>query len=378
MDLRLTEEQEMLKTSAKDFIAAECPKAKVRELEEDKTGFSADLWKKMAGLGWMGLLIPERYEGMGLSFLDAMVLVEEMGRNIVPGPFLATLAATFPIIEVGSEAQKKESLPKITRGELKLALAYIEPNGKYDAAGIMLKAEQKDAGYVLNGTKMFVEMANVADYLVCAVRTKDRSAGEDGISLLFIDMKSKGISVEVVPTIAMDKLCEVKFENVHVPTANLLGEKDRGWVVLKNALRKASLLRCADSVGGMQASIDMTVAYMKERVQYDRPIGAFQALQHIVADTWVAMQTSRYLTYEAVWLESNGMPCDKEASMAKAYVSNAYKFVSKWAIRLHGGIGTSREHDISLYYRRAKAADAIYGNIDFHNELVAEKIGLVK
>jgi len=376
MDLRLTEEQEMLKTSARDFIAAECPKAKVRELEEDETGFSPDLWKKMAGLGWTGLLIPENYEGMGLSFLDAMVLIEEMGRNIVPGPFLATLSAIFPIIEAGNETQKKECLPKVARGELKLALAYIEPNGRYDTAGIMMEAVHKGSDYVLNGTKMFVEMANVADYLVCAARTGDRSHGEDGISLFLVDMKSQGIGVEVVPTIAMDKQCEVSFKDVRVPAANLLGEKDGGWGVLKNALRKACLLRCADSVGGMQASIDMTVAYMKERVQYERPIGAFQALQHIVADTFVAMQTSRYLTYEAVWMESNAMANDKEASMAKAYVGNAYKFVSKWAIRLHGGIGTSREHDISLYYRRAKASDVLYGNIDFHNELVADKLGL--
>jgi alkylation response protein AidB-like acyl-CoA dehydrogenase len=378
MDLKLTEEQEMLKTSVKDFIAAECPKAKVREMEEDKIGHSPELWKKMAALGWMGLLIPEKYEGMGLSFQDGMVVMEEMGRNILPGPFMSTLVATFAIMEAGSEAQKKEFLPKIARGELKLSLADMEPNGRFGAGGVTLKAVPRGDGFVLNGAKMFVEMANVADYLVCPARTRESSNPEEGISIFLVDAKSPGIHCEVVPTIAMDKLCEVRFENVAVPHHNLLGERDKGWTVIRNTLRKAALARCADSIGGMQACIDMTVAYMKERIQYERPIGAFQAIQHIVADAWIAMQTARYLTYEAIWLESGGQPADKEASMAKACVNNAYKFVSKWGIRLHGGIGTSREHDISLYYRRAKAADTAYGGADYHNELVADKIGLVK
>jgi len=378
MDLRLTEEQEMLKTSVKDFIAAECPKSKVREMQEDKVGDAPELWKKMAELGWMGLLIPEKYEGMGLSFQDGMVVMEEMGRNILPGPFMSTFVATFAIMEGGSEAQKAEFLPKIAKGELKLALAYLEANGKSDAAGVTMKAAHKGSDFVLSGTKMFVEAANVADYFVVPARTKDGGHPEDGVSLFLVDAKSAGIRCEVVPTIAMDKLCEVTFQNVAVPAKNLIGERDKGWPILKNTLRKAALTRCADSIGGMQACIDMTVAYMKERVQYERPIGSFQAIQHLIADTWIAMQTARYLTYEAIWLESGGKAADKETSMAKAYVNNAYKFVSKWGIRLHGGIGTSREHDVSLYYLRAKAADTAYGSTDFHNELVADKIGLAK
>ena len=146
---------------------------------------------------------------------------------------------------------------------------------------------------------------------------------------------------------------------------------------MEKMLKKGALVKCAESIGGMQACVEMTVAYSKERVQYDRPIGAFQAVQHLIADVWIAMQTSRYLVYEAGWLESEGLPCAREVSMAKAYVNEAYKYVSKWGVRLHGGIGTSREHDISLYYRRAKAADITFGSTDFHNELVAGKIGLL-
>ncbi len=376
MDIRFTEEQEMLKTSAKDFLMVECPKARVRGLQEDKVGYSPELWKKMSGLGWMGLLIPEKYDGMGLSFQDGMVLVEEIGKNLAPGPFMTTLASTFAIIEGGNEAQKQEFLSKISRGELKLSFAYLETNGKYDAGGVTLKATGKGNDFVLNGSKMFVEMAHVADYFVCTARTKDGSKPEDGVTLFLINAKTPGIAIEVVPTIAMDKLCEVRFDNVSVPGQNILGELDKGWLIVKNMMRKAALMKCAESVGGMQAVIDMTVAYSKERVQYGRPIGAFQALQHIMADTWIAMQTSRYLVYEAGWLESNGFPSDKEVSMAKAYTNESYKLVSKWGIRLHGGIGTSREHDVSLYYLQAKAADIAYGNSDYHNELVAQGIGL--
>jgi alkylation response protein AidB-like acyl-CoA dehydrogenase len=377
MDLRFTEEQEMLRTSAKDFLSVECPKAKIREFEEDAVGFSPELWKKMAELGWMGLIIPEKYEGMGLSLQDGLALVEEMGRSIVPGPFLSSLVATFAVIEAGSEEQKKEYLPKISSGALKLALAYLETNGKYDASGVTLKAAAAGNDFVLNGTKMFVEMANVADYLICPARTKEGGKPEDGITLFIVDAKSQGITVEVIPTMGMEKLCEVTFKNVHVSKQNILGATDKGWEPMKTTLRKAALVKAFESVGGMQACVDMTVAYLKDRVQYERPIGAFQALQHIAADIWIAMQTSRYLAYEAGWLESNNMPSDKEVAMAKAYTNEAYKVVSKWSIRLHGGIGTSREHDISLYYRRAKAADIAYGGTDFQNEIVAEQIGLL-
>ncbi|MDD5288364.1 MAG: acyl-CoA/acyl-ACP dehydrogenase [Dehalococcoidales bacterium] len=376
MDLRFTEEQEMLRTSAKDFLATECPKTKVRELQNDKIGYSPEIWKKMAELGWTGLLIPEAYQGMGLSFQDAMAMVEEIGKGIAPGPLMSTIVATFAIIEGGTEAQKKEFLPKISRGELKLSLAYLETNGKYGASGITLKATAKGNDFVLNGTKMFVEMAHVADCLVCAARTKEGTKAEDGVTLFIIDTKSAGITAEVIPTTAFDKLCEVRFNNVTVPKQSVLGTFDNGWQVLKTTLRKAALTTCVASVGGMQSAIDMTVAYAKERVQYERPIGAFQALQHLMADTLIAMQTARYLVYEAAWMESNGMPNEKEASMAKALTNESYKFVSKWGVRLHGGIGTSREHDVSLYYLQAKANDIAYGGSDFHNEIVAEKIGL--
>ncbi len=376
MDLRFTEAQEILKKAARDFLTTECPKTLVRELEKSEKGYSPELWKKMAELGWMGLVIPEQYEGIGYTFQDLTVLLEEVGRNILPGPLIPTVISTFPILEAGTEEQKKEFLPKISSGDLILTLALLEAEGTFDASGISIKATPKGDDFVINGTKLFVEMAHVANYIVCVTRTKDGASPEKGITLFLVDSKTPGIHCEVIPTIGADKLCEVRFENVAVPKKNMLGKLDAGWPIVEMMIRKGSIAKCAESVGAMQTCVEMTVAYSKERVQYERPIGAFQALQHIMANMWTSMQTSRYLVYQAAWMESEGQPCAKEASLAKAYVNEVYKDVGQWAIRLHGGIATSYDHDIPLYYRRSKAADTSFGNTDYHRELVAREIGL--
>ena len=376
MDLRFTETQEILKKMARDFLTTECPKTLVRKLEQSEEGYSPELWKKIAELGWMGLIIPEEYGGMGYTFQDLVVLLEEIGRNILPGPLIATIISTFLILEAGTEEQKKELLPKIARGELIITTALLEGDGVFDASGIGAKATPKGGDYVINGTKLFVEMAHVANYIICVTRTQDSTAPEKGITLFIVDSKATGISHEVMPTIAADKLCEVHFKDVTVRKKNVLGKIDEGWPIVEMMLRKGAIAKCAESLGAIETCVQMTVAYSKERTQYERPIGAFQALQHKMADMWTAMETSRYLIYEAAWMESQGLPCAKEASMAKAYVNEIYKDVAKWAVRLHGAIATSADHDIPFYYRRSKAADIAFGGTDFHREIVAQKIGL--
>jgi alkylation response protein AidB-like acyl-CoA dehydrogenase len=377
MDLRFTETQEILKKMARDFLATECPKTLVRKLEQSEEGYSPEVWKKMAELGWMGLIIPEEYGGMAYTFQDLVVLLEEIGRNILPGPLISTVTGTFPILEAGTEEQKKDLLPKIAQGNLILTTALLEAEGVFDASGITVKATPRGDDFLINGTKLFVEMAHVATCILCVTRTKEGASPENGITLFVVDSKTPGISSEVMPTTAADKLCEVRFKDVTVPKKSILGKLDEGWPIVEMMLRKGAIIKCAESVGAMETCVEMTVAYSKERVQYDRPIGAFQALQHKMADMWTAMETSRYLVYEAAWMESEGLPCAKEASMAKAYVNEVYKDLSKWAVRLHGGIGTSYDHDIPLYYRRSKAADVAFGSTDFHREIVAQKIGLV-
>ena len=365
----------MLKQSAKDFLTKECPMTMVREMEKNDKGYLPEIWQKIAELGWVGLVIPEDYDGMACSFQDMTVLLEECGRYLIPAPLLHTVVGTFPIMDFGSEEQKKEFLPRISCGELILTTAAYEKEGTLGPASIQMKAAAKDNDFVLNGTKLFVEFANAADYIICPARTKE-GMGTDGISVFIVDAKSEGIHIEVMPSIGRDKQCEVRFDNVTVSGKNVIGEVDKGWDVFDRTMHKGTICKCAESIGGMAMALEKTVEYAKERVQFGRTIGSFQALQHIMADMTIDLNTSQYLTYKVAWMESEGMPCEKEAAMAKAFVNERYKSVTRWSLRLHGGIGTSDETEVPVYYRRAKSADYAFGNADYHREIVAQEIGL--
>ncbi len=377
MDLGLNEEQEMLKKSAKEFLSKECPKKLVRELDESDTGLSRDLWKKMAGLGWMGLPFPEKFGGNGGTLLDLIVLLDEMGYNIVPGPFFATVVlAGFTLLEAGSEEQKQTYLARICSGEMIMTLALTELDGTYLPESVETVAEAKGDKYVLKGTKLFVPDANVADFLLVAARTKSGPDPADGISIFIVDVKSPGVKVTPLKTLGRDKLCEVVFDNVTVASKDLVGKLNGGWPVIKSILRKAAVAKCAEMVGGAQASLDMAVSYAKERVQFGRPIGAFQAIQHYCANMVTDVDGSRFITYKAAWTESEGLPSDMEVSMAKAWTSEAYKRVAVLAHQIFGAIGFTMDHDMHLYFRRAKAGELAYGDADFHREIVAAKLGL--
>ena len=378
MNLDLTEEQEMLRTSARDFLTKECPKTLVRKLEEDKKGYSPELWRKMADLGWMGLVLPEQYNGMGMGFMDLVILLQEMGRNILPGPFFSTVVlGSLPILSAGTEEQKKEFLPKIASGQLILTMAFTEPSARYDAAGVKTKAVAQGDSFVINGTKLFVENAHIADYVICVARTEKGASPEDGITLFLVDTKTSGIKCEVMPTIGADKLCEVVFKNVKVPKKNLLGKLNKGWPVVAKTLEHATVAKCAEMVGGEEASMDMTLAYVKERVQYGRPIGSFQVIQHYCANMWMNVETSRDILYKAAYSVAEGLPASAtEVAIAKGWINEAYKFVTERAMQCHGAIGTTRDHDIGLYYRRSKSSELAFGDTDFYKEVVAQQMGL--
>ena len=377
MDFALNEEQEMLRKMSRDFLVNECPKSLVREMEVDEKGYSPGLWKKMAELGWMGLVLPEQYGGEGMSFLDLTVLLEELGRALVPGPYVSTVVyCALPILASGTEEQKKEFLPKIARGEMIVTLALTEPSATYEPAGIEVKAVADGDDFVISGTKLFISDAHVADYLLCVARTKDSANKEEGITLFLVDAKSPGISLKPLKTIAEDKQFEVVFDKVRVPKKNMLGELDRGWDVIKDMLPSATLAQCALMMGGGQQVLEMTVEYAKERVQFGRPIGTFQAIQHKCADMAVDVDGSRFITYQAAWRLSEGLPCDLDVAMAKAWVSEAYRRVCVEGHQIHGGIGFIKDHDMQLYYRRAKSSELMFGDADYHRELVAQKIGL--
>jgi len=377
MDLALSEEQEMLKKTAQGFLENKCSKALVREMERDEKGYSPELWHEMAELGWMGLVIPEKYGGMGMKFLDLAILIEEMGKFLVPGPFLPTVVyCGLPIAAYGSEEQKQEFLPRIAWGNIIMTLALIEPSADIEAKAIQTRAVADGSDYVLNGVKLFVPDAHVADYFLVVARTKDSEDSDEGITLFLVDAKSAGMSCTVLNSIASDRQCEVVLENVRVPGTNILGELDRGWQIASKVLEQAAVAQCAVMVGGAQAVLDMTVAYAKERIQFDRPIASFQAVQHKFANMLVALEGSRYITYEAAWKLNENIPAALEVSMAKAWVSEAYQQICAEGHDIHGGVGYIVEHDMQLYFRRAKAAELAFGDGDIHRDKVVREMGL--
>jgi len=374
MDLGLDEQQEMLKNFARDFLEKECPESLVREMEEDEKGYSPELWQKMAQQGWMGLIIPEEYNGTGMNVCEIVVLLEEFGRALVPGPFISTVVlGGVPIMEAGTEEQKQQFLPKIASGELIMTLALTEPSAKWTADGVQLEAKKARNEYVVNGTKLFVQDAHVSDHMIVAARTG--GSGEDGITLFIVDSKSPGIKFEVLKTIAADKQCEVTFDNVKVPSSSMLGGEGQGWPIIEKTKDVATVAACAYLVGLSQMDFDVTLNYAKERVQFGRPIGSFQAIQHKLADAVIDVDGSRFITYKAAWSLQEGEPdADLMISMAKAWTSDASRRVVAHGQQIHGGIGFTKEYKIQLYFRRQKWMELMWGDADYHRELVAQKL----
>ena len=377
MNFTLSEEQEMLKKMALDFLTDKCPKTLVREMEEDEKGYSPELWQEMAGLGWMGLVFPEKYGGSDMSFLDLAVLLEETGRACLPGPLFSTvILGGLSILDAGSEEQRQEYLPKIASGEAIFTLALTEPSANYNAASITVKAEADKDSYIINGTKLFVPYAHVADYLLCVARTSEQAKPEEGITIFLVDAESPGISYTVLKTIASDKLCEVVFDNVKVPKENILGQLEQGWGVMQRAIERAAVAKCCEMVGAIQQALDMTIDYAKERKQFDRPIGSFQVIQHYCANMATDVDGSRVATYQAAWMLSEGLPCTKEVAIAKAWTGEASERILTLAHQIHGAIGVTIDHDLQFYTRRAKAAELTFGQADFYREIVAQEMGL--
>ncbi len=377
MDFKLLEEQEMLKKMARDFLADKCPKTLVREMQEDEKGYSPELWREMVGLGWMGLVFPEKYGGSGMSFLDLSVLLEEVGRACLPGPLFSTVVlGGLPILDAGNDEQKQLYLPKIASGEAIFTLALTEASAQYDAASIAVKATADGDSYIINGTKLFVPDAHVADYLLCVARTNERAKAENGITIFIVDAKSPGISYTVLKTIAGDKLCEVIFDQVRVPKKNILGQLNHGWGVAQRIIERAAVAKCCSILGAMQQALDMTVQYAKERIQYDHPIGSLQIIQHYCANMATDVEGSRFSTYQAAWKLSEGLPCTREVAIAKAWIGEASGRVSTLAHQIHGAIGCTIDHDLQFYTKWGKAAALSFGEGDFYREVVAQEMGL--
>ena len=382
MDFGFSEDQELLRDSARKFLDTECPTTFVRKMMEDDSAHATELWKKAAGLGWMGILIPEEYGGIGGSFLDLVVVLEEMGKSLMPGPFLATVLLGSTAVTVGgSDDHKAAILPKVTAGELLMTVAQAEKSGRYDAGGITMPATARGGAFVLSGEKLFVPDAHVADQLVVAARTgSSGSLGspEEGVTLFLVDAKSPGVKITQLKTVDMTRRqCHVAFHDVRVAGSQVIGEVGKGWPILRRVLAQATAGLCTEMVGTGQQALDMAVEYAKERVQFGKPIGSFQAVKHKCVDMMVQVENARSLTYYAAWtVDENVDEAAQAVPMAKAYCSDMCKTVTSEAIQVHGGIGFTWEHDMHLFYRRGLASEAAFGSAPTHREVVAQTLDL--
>jgi alkylation response protein AidB-like acyl-CoA dehydrogenase len=378
MNFGFNDEQELLRSTARKFFENECGSDTVRRLMETPEGISPDLWTKIAEQGWLGLVFPEAYDGMGLGLVDLVVLMEEMGRAVVPGPYFSTvLLGGLAVLEAGSEAQKKEWLPKIAAGDKRVALAWMEPSAQLGPAGVTLTATEKGGRYTLSGTKLFVHDAHTADALVVAARTRP-GAGAEGVSLFLLPRETSGLRVTLLPTMDQTrKLCEVTCADVTVGADALLGAAGAGWAPLGRVLDRATVALCAEMCGGAQKVLDMTVEYAKIRQAFGRPIGSYQGVKHRAADMLVDVENGKSITYYAAWaLDEGAAEAPLAVSMAKAYVSDAFRRVAAAGIQLHGGIGFTWEHDLHLYFKRAKGSEFTFGDATHHRERVAQLVNL--
>ncbi len=375
MNLNLTEDQQLIRNAARAFLEKQCPSAYVRAMETDEKGYAPEQWKSMAELGWMGLPFPEELGGVGSGFLELCVLIEEHGRFRLPGPFFSTVVLCgMAIARFGSAKQKSELVPAIASGERILAYAESEANATWEASGIEMAATAEDDGYVLKGTKRLVSYAAAADTLLVVARTGGK--GERGITVFLVDAASPGITREPLRTIASDHQYQVTFDGVRVPKSRVLGKSGKGWPIVEFIRQRGAAAKCAEMVGGAERVLEMTLDYAKVREQFGKPIGSFQAIQHHCANMAVDVLGARFIAYEAIWRLSEGLDAAAEVSMAKAWTSDACQRVCGLGHQIHGAIGFTKEHDLQLYSRSAKAAELSFGDADYHRERVAEWLAL--
>ncbi len=375
MNFGFTEEQELLRKTARDFLTDHAPMKRVREVMEGAESQAPEIWSQMAELGWMGLAIPETYGGADLSMIELAIVLEALGRSLAPVPFLPTMIAACALQEVGSESQRREWLPRIAAGETVATLAITETRGTEEPGDLALAATA-DGGWTLRGSKLFVPDADIADLLVVVARVGGE--GEKGLGLFLVPRETDGVSV--TPQRSMDQLRnlqQVEFDGVRLPEDSLLGGDADAWSKIQRVLDRARVMICAEMVGGAEKCLEDSVQYAKERVQFGKPIGVNQAIKHKCADMLFRVESAKSITYYAAWAaREDNEEAAVTASMAKSYVSEAYRHVSAENIQIHGGVGFTWEYDCHLYFKRAKSDEAWLGDGTLHRERVAQLIDL--
>jgi len=369
VDLGFSKTEKLLVESAREFLENEAA-GRFREVESSEEGYSRSLWRKMAELGWMGILFPEKYGGMNGNFLELIFLLEEMGKVLVSGPFISTMIAGYSLLRYGTKMQKKDLLPKLTSGELIIIPCFIEPDPARGDIKIKEHVDLKDDHYLLSGTRLFVPYGRSADWFLYEAITKE------GKTLFLVNAGSHGILYNPLETLASDKQCEVVLDRVTVAPSHVFGERGKSAEMKKHIEQWGALCESAYILGLLGKVLQMAVKHAKSRVQFGRPIGSFQAIQHQCANMVTEIDKLKFLAYHAAWKLSEGLPAEKEIYMAKARASDASRRVTLLGIKVHGGIGITQEYDLQFYFRQAKAAEVAFGDGDVHREHVAQCLGL--
>ena len=376
IDFGLSDDQEALQRSAREFLARECPTALVRDTAKSDDGVPRDLYRKMAELGWMGLIIPEKDGGLGLGVLELALVLEELGRVAAPGPFLATQIVIAALLRAGTAAQRAEWLPRFLSGDAFATLAHLEEGERHDPEGIQAKAKKTRGGYTLSGTKLFVPEAEGADVVLVAARTKAGN-GPGGVSLFLVERGTTGVRVKRQQHVDLTRrFGEVVLKDPVVPRTALVGPEGQGWPVLARLLDLAAVGIAADSLGGAQRATQMAVEYSKVREQFGRKIGSFQAMKHIAAEMVADVEPTRSLVWYAAYAYDH-RPRDaaRAAAMAKASLGDVYSRTARRSVEMHGGIGFTWEFDLQLWFKRAHVNEVAFGDPAFHRERVAQLDG---
>ena len=372
LDLKFSAEQEMLRETVRGVCATTSPLSVVRELEDDPTGFSPELWKQLAHLDLIGLQLPEEYGGSGMSALEGVVLYEEFGRSLAPSPhFVSSVLSGGALARAGSEAIKQEWLPRIVTGEAILSPAWLEPENGFGPKGVQVRAVADADGFVLTGVKRHVAFARAATRLVVLARTGD-ALGE--VDLFLVDPAAPGVTLTQQMTIASDSQYRVDLDGVRVSAEDRIGAAGTGWSTWDAVMHEGIILAAAQAVGGAEYAMDITVQYAKDRQQFDKPLGAFQALAHYLADATTNVDGAEVLVHEAAWASSEGRSVAKLAPMAKLFACQTFRDVTATAQQIFGGIGFTVEFDIQLYFRRAKQLQISWWDTRYLEELIAAAV----
>lgn len=373
LNLDFTEEQDMLRQMVRGLCEQYATDEAVRELEDDELGYSTEMWAQLAELGLVGLIVPEAHGGSGSSMLDGVVLFEELGAAVAPTPLLESVVMSAGAIRrAGSDEQCSKWVPRIAAGEAVVVPAWLEPDNGYGPRGVQMRAEASGDGFSLSGTKVIVRFAKAAEKLLVLARTGDADADVD---LFLVDPAASGVSIEQRNSISSDAQFRVDFDGVEVSAADRVGAAGSGWATWSEVMVDAMTLAAAYGAGGAQHALDITVQYSKDREQFDKPLGAFQALAHDMANAKTATDGAKLITYEAAWaIDRGNADAEKLAAMAKLFVCNTYRDSTAMAQQIFGGVGFTLEYEIQLYFRRAKALQLSYNDTRRCEEIVAAAV----